>query len=157
MKKIITLILFLASINLFSQKQHFSLFHKKKQPDSERNVLGIDKKNKSQSYFSIAGGCILLGGVMQIITNLNNAPTSPLVPAYTNSNSPQYLNNYNEYLKNYKEWADTQKALQITSAALYTIGGLFIIVASKKIIDTKTASLKLNASPTSIGLCLNFK
>lgn len=156
----------MVSINLLAQKERFSLFHKKKQPDSNIKIrlFGVNLKNNTRNYFPIAGTCILLGGFIQIATNFIDAPIAPPLSITTSTNSAQNTNSYNNYLKasnkyldEYKRWSDIQKTLHITSAALYTLGGLFIIVASKKIIDTKTASLKLNASPTSIGLCLNFK
>lgn len=136
MKNKITIILFLVSINLLAQKQRPTLFNQQKQSDSNTNILGVDLKNKTKDYLSAAGGCILVGSAIQIATSFYEQPTN---------------------IAELKEWTHNQKILRIASASFYAIGGTFIILASKNIIDNKTASLKLKVYPTSLGLCLNFK
>lgn len=143
MKKIITTTWLLASITIFAGEPEFTML--KKQSQNENKILGLSVKNKTGTFLSIAGELIILGGACQIIQ-----VTQPEFEYDYSVNNSSNTHNYNL-------WKNQQKGLKIASASLYVIGGVFVVFAAKNIIDTKTASLKLKASPTSVGLCLNFK
>ena len=140
MKKIITLLLLAFSISTIAQQntdtiQKVELF---KQPYNGKNGAG--------AWLSIGAGAMLVGGACQYIAT-----------------NPKIGNNYlfNDDLI----FADRkQKALHFTFGMGVGIASFSVFMAAydygyyiKNVKNTKHTSLKFKASPTSVGLCLNFK
>lgn len=144
MRKIITLLLIAFSISTIAQQntdtiQKVKLF---KQP--------YNGKNGAVAWLSIGAGAMLVGGACQYIA------TNPKMPASFGGN---YIFNETSIIK-----PKNQKALNFTFGMGVGIASLSVFMAAydfgyyiKHVKSSKHTTLNFKASPTSVGLCLNFK
>ena len=140
MKKIITLLLISLSISVFSQQNTDSVQRVKlfKQP--------YNGKNGAVAWLAIGTGAMIIGGTCQYLSTNPNIKNSYLF--------------YHDEISNPK----LQKALNFTFGASVGIASLSVVLSAydygyyiKNVKNTKHTSLNFKASPSSIGLCLNFK
>ena len=109
----------------------------------------INDNRKFGKLIAVSGFCVYLVGVVQVLSATQKAPTFDIT-------------NPAEYEKSLKKWQTNQKNYKIASAALFTVSGICLLFAaddllSHKVTENKTTSLNIKASPSSVGLCLNFK
>jgi hypothetical protein len=140
MKKIITILLLVVCVAGFSQQSTDSIQKVKffKQP--------YNGKNGAKVWLCIGTGAMLIGGTCQYLS------TNPSI-------GKSYLF-YDQVISDKK----TQKALNFTFGFGVGVAALSTFMAVydysyyiKNVKSTKHTTLQFKASPSSVGLCLNFK
>lgn len=147
MKKIILTILVSASLLAHATTPELSMY--KSVEKKHFKIQSVTESRKFGKLIAASGCFIFLGGVIQAVSTAQQAPKFD-------------ISNPDEYEKSYKKWQKTQSNYRLGSASLFTVGGLCLLFAgddllTHKIAENKTASLKLKASTSKVGLCLNFK
>jgi hypothetical protein len=140
MKKIITLLLLAFSISSIAQ-QNTDTIHKVKLFKQPYNG-----KNGAAAWLCVGAGAMLVGGACQYIA------TNPKI-------GNNYIFNETSIIK-----PQNQKALHFTFGMGVGIASFSVFMAAfdygyyiRNVKNTKHTSLNFKASPTSVGLCLNFK
>jgi hypothetical protein len=140
MKKIITFLLIAFSISIFAQQntdtiQKVKLFQ---QP--------YNGKNGAVAWLSVGAGAMIIGGACQYLSTNPNIGENYLFSDKTITS------------------AKTQNAFNFTFGMGVGIAAVSVVMATydfgyyiKNVKTSKHTTLNLKASPTSVGLCLNFK
>lgn len=150
MKKIVLSILVSVSMVMHATTPEFSMYKSVEKKSLSQKLFKSEKKVTGKLLVA-AGGFIILGGITQGISAGMEAPVYDITKT-----------DYDTWNNKYNQWKKDQVTFKITSASLYTLGGVFLLfvgddILTSKIADNQTASLRLKASPNSVGLCLNFK
>lgn len=150
MRKLILSIAMLATLCSQAHTPEFSMYKSVEKKSLSQKLFKSEKKVTGKLLVA-AGGFIILGGITQGISAGMEAPVYDVTKM-----------DYETWNNKYTQWKKDQVTFKLTSAGLFTLGGVFLLfvgddILTSKIAENQTASLKFKASPTSVGLCLNFK
>ena len=139
-------------LSIFCVQAHtpeFSMYKSVEKKSLKEKAASVTSK-KTGKLLAGAGGCIILGGILQGIAAVKSAPDFDV----NNQDFEGWNNRYNQ-------WKKDQRTFKLSGAAMYTIGGICLLFVGDDILtslmENKATTLKLKTSASSVGLCLNFK